>query len=209
MDKVSRNALVWCAMWGDPFMSSACSSFALLWRNLGRVAAIHIVSDIMLGIGKIAIACMSIGVAAIVIQNVAPWRTTVSSAIVPCIVVGFVGYLVAWMFFLTFSTVIDTIFLCFLVDAENSEKAGGEAMFASKSLQTLVGKYQSRSAIIAEEEKKPHPRESQVRDNSQPDTDPTSHQQVVISGASAGQHDAVQPQQAGQAEHRSAWGNDK
>ena len=48
---------------------------------------------------------------------------------------------------------IDTTFLCFLVDAENSEK-NGEDVFASKGLQELVGKYRLRSAMTAEETKK-------------------------------------------------------
>jgi len=44
LDKVNKNALIWCAIYGDNFFSSACSSFALIWRNLARVAALHVVT---------------------------------------------------------------------------------------------------------------------------------------------------------------------
>lgn len=46
------------------------------------------------------------------------------------------------------------LFSCFLVDSENVSKNPGEAMFASKGLQQLVGKYQLRSAMLAEDMKK-------------------------------------------------------
>lgn len=111
LDKISKNGLVWCAMWGDPFLSSACSSFALIWRNLGRVAAIHVVSEVILLIGKIAIMAMTVGLSALILNNAAPWKNTVSSAFVPCILIAILAYAVAWIFFLTFETVIDTTFL--------------------------------------------------------------------------------------------------
>jgi hypothetical protein len=141
-------------MWGDPYLSSCCSSFALIWRNLARVAAVHMVSDVILAIGKLSIAAMTVGLAALLLANAEPWKSTVSSAFVPCVLIAFLSYFVAWLFFLTFETVIDTTFLCFLVDAENAEKNKGEAMFASKGLQQLVGKYQLRSAAQAEDEKR-------------------------------------------------------
>lgn len=141
-------------MWGDPFLSASCSSFQLIWRNLGRVAAIHMVSDVILLIGKLSIVAMTVGLCALLLGNAHPWKETVSSAFVPCIVIAIISYFVAWIFFLTFETVIDTTFLCFLVDAENAEKNHGEAMFASKGLQQLVGKYQLRSAMVCETQKK-------------------------------------------------------
>jgi hypothetical protein len=154
LDKISRNALVWTAMWGDPFLSAACSSFALVWRNLGRIAAVHIVSDIVLLIGKLSIVAMTVGLSALILNNASPWKDTVSSAFVPCVLIAILSYFIAWLFFLVFETVIDTTFLCFLVDSENHEKNSGEAMFASKGLQQLVGKYQLRSAQEAEATKK-------------------------------------------------------
>jgi len=153
LDKISKNALVWVAMWGDPFLAASCSSFKLLWRNLSRVAAINVVSEVILLVGKVAIAAATIGVSALIMTNVSPWRETVSSAFIPCIIIGLIAYATAWIFFLTFDVVVDTTFLCFLVDSENSEK-NGEAMFASKGLQELVGKYRLRSAMVAEETKK-------------------------------------------------------
>lgn len=154
LDKINKNALVWTAMWGDPFLSASCSSFALIWRNLGRVAAIHMVSNVILLIGKLCIVVVTVGLSAIILGNVSPWRETVSSAFVPCFLIAIISYFVSWIFFLTFETVIDTTFLCFLVDSENAEKHAGEAMFASKGLQSLIGKYELRSAMSAETEKK-------------------------------------------------------
>lgn len=131
---------------------SACASFGLIWRNLARVAAVHAVTNVVLLVGKLAIAAMTVGLCALLLLNADPWKSQVSSAFVPCLLIFFLSYGVAWLFFLTFETVADATFLCFLVDCENAQK-NGEAMFASKGLQQLVGKYELRSASQADKEK--------------------------------------------------------
>lgn len=196
LDKISKNALIWCAMWGDPFLSSCCSSFALIWRNLARVAAVHLVGNVVLLVGKFSIAAMTVGLSALILTKADPWRSSVSSAFVPCILIALLSFVVAWLFFLTFETVNDAIFLCFLVDAENHAKSGAP-MFASKGLQQLVTKYELRSATMAEQQKKDAAELYQAVGGAKVDAAPAD--------TSAAGKGAQQPDSS----PRAAWGNSK
>lgn len=53
LDRISKNALIWTSIWGDHFLTAACSSFSLIWRNLSRVAALTVVSNVLLTVGKV------------------------------------------------------------------------------------------------------------------------------------------------------------
>lgn len=149
MDKINKNALIWCAIYGDNFCTSACSSFALVWRNLARVAALHVVSNIILLIAKICIALLTAGICGALMIYVSYWSDVITSPIAPSIIIFILAFAVATLFMSVFHAVIDSIFLCFLVDSEAND--GGE-MKASRSLQKLVGKYEKQSKKIAEKE---------------------------------------------------------
>jgi len=154
MDKVNKNALIWCSIYGDGFCTSTCSSFALLWRNLARVAAVNTVSTLLLHIGKFTVA-LTIGAIAWATILVVPrykenGDSPITSPVSPCIVIFLCSYLVAKIFMMIFETVVDTVFLCFLVDCENN---GPGMMLASKGLQMLVGKYEGQSKDLARIEK--------------------------------------------------------
>lgn len=141
LDKLNRNALIWTAIWGDGFCTAACSAFALLWRNLHRVAAISVVSSILINISKFVICALNAGVMWGMVMF-SPMVDKVSSPMAPSAVVFAMSWLIASCFMSVFSSIIDAVFLCFLVDLETNKH--GE-MVASKTLQQLVDKYSSDS----------------------------------------------------------------
>lgn len=63
LDKLSKNAFIYCAIYGDPFCVSAWTSFAILWRNLARVAAINMVGTYISVLGKLLVAFGTAGIA--------------------------------------------------------------------------------------------------------------------------------------------------
>lgn len=141
IDKVNKNAFVWMSIWGDGFCSSCFSSFALIWRNLGRVAALNVVGSYLITLGKFTVASVTTGLSAYVLINtdIVP---NLNSPVLPCICIFIVSWSVAYLFMVVFETVIDTTFLCFLVDSEHN--AGGH-MRASASLQALIGEHAKAS----------------------------------------------------------------
>jgi solute carrier family 44 protein 1 (choline transporter-like protein) len=157
LDKISKNALIWIAVFGDSFASSACSSFKLLFTNMARVAAINMVADYLLFIGKVLVMCFTGAVGAYWVSS----DPNISSPILPTIIMLFIGYIVGQMFMIIFENVVDTIFLCFLMDeSRNKGKAGG--MLAGRGLQDLVNDHAHASAALAAYQKAGSPEEAKA-----------------------------------------------
>lgn len=153
MDKINKNALIWTAIWGDGFCVSACSSFALIWRNLARVAALHMVSSFIFFMGKVTVSLAVTGCFAWLFVSVDKYETELSSPVLPICIVFAIAYTISTLFMLVFESAADTIFFCFLVDEEKN-KAAGSSMFASQELQELVGKHQGASEAASAKKKR-------------------------------------------------------
>jgi choline transporter-like protein 2/4/5 len=151
LDKINKYALVWTAVYGDGFCVAACSSFALVWRNLFRVAALHTVSTIIFIMGKLTVALMTAGVVCLTLMYHPTYKNTISSPLLPSLVCFGIAYVIAGLFYIVLDSIIDTIFLCFLIDSEVNGK--GE-MMATPALQKLVGKYSKQSVELAKSYKK-------------------------------------------------------
>lgn len=178
LDKINRNALIWTAIMGDGFCTSACSAFALMWRNLHRVAAISVVGAILLNM-TVFIVC---GLNASTMWAFLNYGSMidVTSPVGPTIVVFILTYLIAKCFMTVFASVIDSIFMCFLIDCETNT-AGN--MVASETLQKLVGKYKDKSKESAERDRKKHnrrPHKGEVEPvNADADADCTTANEVT------------------------------
>lgn len=153
MDKISKNALIWTAIWGDGFLTSACSSFDLIWRHLRKVAALNAVSTSLMFMGKITIAFVTTGVCAYGLTVGSPHPSIetpqIATPVAPAVVIFMLSYVIAALFMNIFETTIETTLLCFLVDCEHGKD--GE-MFASRGLVKLVQRHGSASAELATEQ---------------------------------------------------------
>jgi len=149
LDKISKNALIWTAIWGDSFFTAACSSFALIWRNLRKVAALNAVSAALLVLGRVTVALVTMAVCGYTLSNVEPYKSEVSSPIVPMLVIFILAYVVSSLFMMIFEVTIDATLLCFLVDSERG--ASAPEMFASRGLQELIGRHAKTSSDMAED----------------------------------------------------------
>jgi len=147
LEKVSKHAIVWTAIWGDGFIVSCCSSFKLIWDNLDRVAAITIVSGFIMLLGKVLVALLVTGVAGLIMQAV--YGTEITSIIMPCVVTFILCFAVATLFMGMFEVTLDCLFLCFLVDEYNF--GGTDQMYADPGLESVVNRFQDKSQIRARE----------------------------------------------------------
>lgn len=150
-DKINKQGYVWIAIWGDNFMTATCAAFKLVWANLLRIAALNLVGDFMLLIGKFLVSMGTAGITAFLLIGI--YGDRLSSIVMPTFVAFILAYLVASFFMALFEVTIDTIFLCFLID-EKCNKASGR-MFASQSLQDLVTKYEKESFEKAKQQHAP------------------------------------------------------
>ena len=148
MDKVSKNALIWCAIYGDSFAASAASSFALVWANLARVAALTLVSAFLMFVGKLFVAFLTTGIAAVAIYK--HYDAEVNSLVMPVVVIFLLSYLVAALFMALLETTAGTVLLCFLVDERYNKHSG--SMLASAGLQHVIDAHKEEGAAYASRE---------------------------------------------------------
>lgn len=144
-DKINKNAFIWMAIWGDNFGTSACASFALVWRNLLRAAVLEMVGEYLMFLGKVMIAFATTGAAAFYMTQDESINSQISSVIVPSVIIFVVAYAVAGLFMVVFETTVDTTFMCFLVDEENNHPN----LCASKDLSAVVDGLQAENRAAA------------------------------------------------------------
>ena len=146
LDKISKNALIWTSIYGNAFCPSVCASFALIWANIARVAVISFFSGIVTLLGKIMIPILTTAICVLAILYVDPWKSDISSPVLPCIIIFIIAFAVGTLFITVFDTAIDTVFLCFLIDEK--QNIGG-TMLADENLRKIVQKYEKQSSKIA------------------------------------------------------------
>lgn len=149
IDKINKNAFIYIAVWGCSFCEAGCKSFALLWKNLGAVAAINTVSNTLIWLGKFGVTFMTAGIYAIALNSLV--GTKISSILYPGLIIVFLSNFVARLTMLIVETVIDTTFLCYLVDLECNGMGG--QMLASEELNALVEENKEESYEMHEKKK--------------------------------------------------------
>jgi len=149
VDKINKNAYIWMAIWGDNFCSSSCKAWTLLWRNLGSVAAINTVGLYLVWLGKFSVTFLTTGIYALVLMNLV--GTEISSVLYPCICIMILTSFVSRLCMLVVETVIDTTFLCYLVDLEHN---GAGQMLADADFNALAEENKAQSFELYERRKK-------------------------------------------------------
>jgi choline transporter-like protein 2/4/5 len=146
LDKVSRNALVFTAIYGDAFCPAVCGSFALVWANLMRLAVINLFSMLVTALGKVFVPLMTVGICGAILVMVEPFKTDISSPVWPLLVIAIFSLAIGMLFIIVYDTAIDTVFLAFLIDEKYNK---GKKMMADDDLRSIVDKYEAESAKIA------------------------------------------------------------
>jgi len=147
LDKISQNGLVWTSIWGDGFLTACCSSFELMWHNLGKVAAFTYTQGFLIVIGKVMVALATTGLMGIIIINV--YKNEISSVIMPNFALLTMSYMIATLFMNVFQSAIDVIFFCYLVDSSAFEEQP-DRMYASKALHELFMRNRPTSEVRAQ-----------------------------------------------------------
>jgi len=149
IDKINKNAFIYIAIYGNSFCHAGCKSFALLWRNLGAVAAINTVSYTLIWLGKFGVTLVTSGLYVLILNNYV--GSELSSVLYPTLVIAPLAHFVSRLAMLVVETVIDTTFMCYLVDLEHN--GAGGSMMASEQLSALVEEHKDKSYELSERKK--------------------------------------------------------
>lgn len=74
-DKISKNALIFAAIYGDPFCTGAANSLSLITGQLTKFAAVSMVSSYICFFGRLCIALATTGLSAIALTYLEPWMS--------------------------------------------------------------------------------------------------------------------------------------
>lgn len=143
---VNRNAYIMCAVHGKNFCSSAKNAFELLMRNVIRVVVVDKVTDFVFFLGKafitagMVVAAYNIFTRPVRLLDNSGRDVYLNYPWLPIVIVGFITYVVASIFFSVYSMAVDTLFLCFLEDCERNDGSQEKPYFMSKQLMQILGK---------------------------------------------------------------------
>ena len=120
VELITRNAYIYTAIKGTGFCGSSAAIFGLLVANAGTVAAVTILSEVILFLGKVLIAAGSTWVAWAVLDNTPAFNaggaSPLTSTWLVIVINFFFAYLTASAFMLVFDLAIDTVLICYLLD---------------------------------------------------------------------------------------------
>jgi len=154
MKFINKHAYIITAVKGESFCMAACSSFWLIARNIRLIAALTMVQEFCIIVGKIVI-CMATGALALLcMQNIEKYDNKVNSFIGPVIFVMILAYFIGDMFMVVYSMAMDVMMHCYLSDKEsNLPEAWAVQPEADhlKQLGDLMGKHKFKDG-----EKLPH-----------------------------------------------------
>lgn len=127
----NRNAYILVAVKGTSYCTSVMRSWRLVMKNAVQVAAVSVIADVLIWLGKLSIA-IACGVAALAMSNISPYTdpssdSYLSSQVMPVALSVIVGYIISAIFYQAYEIAIDTMLLSY---CEDCERSGGKAEFA-------------------------------------------------------------------------------
>ena len=136
MKFINKNAYIQTAIFSTSFCKSCRESFALIFRNAARVAAITYVSAAVLIVGKLFIsAVVTIVGYYIIVENLNDELYSVAG---PVVVIFLISYWISDMFMDVLDMGIMTVLHCFIADEEMFD---GRERYSEKGLKDYVDEY--------------------------------------------------------------------
>ena len=132
MKFINKNAYIQIAIFGYGFCKAARKAFFLILRNLLRIAAVGMVSEIVTMIGKLFIPGVTLLIAYLALMEMQLY-----SFWFPLLLTFFVSWMVTDVFMEIFSMAISTILQCFCADEELFSKDGKQP-FAEGGLRSAI-----------------------------------------------------------------------
>lgn len=140
MKFINRNAYIIVAIKGASFCRAATTAIKLLIDNVLRLAAVNIVGDSLIWLGKIAV-MLGAGVIAFFMTDLDMYtdpaeKTYLSSPLMPILLSCLSAYFIADIFFQVYEMAVDTVLLSFCEDCEQNND---EPKFAPPLLSAAIG----------------------------------------------------------------------
>lgn len=151
---LNKHAYIQVAIFGTSFVPSAFNGFYLIMRNLGRLAAVNLVGDFVVFIGKLSI---SLSAAAIgYLYLITYKRDELHGFVLPTLMIGFLAYVTATMFLNSLSATAAALLQACILDEQyhviSSIEARRRERLAAKLAKKAAATMTTTSNSEAEEE---------------------------------------------------------
>lgn len=146
VDGISKNALVYTAMYGEPFFSANYASNLILWRNIGRIGAFELVSDLFVMFSKCSVLFITTASSAAYLTFATDIELSDPALLITIILILIISTVISSCILCPFEASIDTFLLCFIVDDECNI---GKQMFCPEKLANIISNHRSESLLYS------------------------------------------------------------
>lgn len=138
---IARNAYIMMAIKSNSFFCAAKDAFNLIVDNATTIAILNFIAEIIIGLGKLLalLGCLCLSWTLMDDETMAP---EVKTKIFPLILIGFMVYFIATVFFDVYSVIIDANFVCYHHDLKVN--AGVGVYYFPKELESQMKNYDSK-----------------------------------------------------------------
>lgn len=129
VEMVTRNAYIYVALKGVSFCAAGRRVFGLLTQNAATLVMVNVLSEVLMFIAKVGIACACGWGCFVLLENVPRFRAggadEITSTWLLVLVTMFFAYSVASTFMALFDLTVDTVLVCFVTDCDENQQRGG------------------------------------------------------------------------------------
>lgn len=147
---LNKHLYIQCALHGTSFFPSAINAFTLLFKNLGRLAAVSLVGDFVVLIGKISVTLTCSGAAYLYMTTY--MADELNGFVLPTIFVAFLSFLTSTMFLGVLSGTTDALLQACI---EDEKRQLGKSIEHDKGLRDLVIVESKQWKIDEDEDEEP------------------------------------------------------
>ena len=138
MKFITRQAYLMMAIVGENFCFSAKKMFYFSLRNVAKVGVTHGVAGIILFFGKVLVIGLTVVFSFLIITKEPTLASQGVDPLIPCLLCGIIAQVTCGIILKLYSTTIEALLLCFLVD---DEKNNGNTSHAPASLRECLDKH--------------------------------------------------------------------
>uniref|UniRef100_A0A5F8GXG6 Choline transporter-like protein n=1 Tax=Monodelphis domestica TaxID=13616 RepID=A0A5F8GXG6_MONDO len=136
LSHLTQNAYIATSINGTDFCTSAKDTLSILSKNPGHVASITCLGDFIIFLGKMFVVYFTV-FGGLMAFN---YHRELQVWAIPLLLVAFFAYLVAHNFLSAFETVLDTLFLCYVIDMETNDGSPEKPYFMDQELMSFVNR---------------------------------------------------------------------
>lgn len=127
---INKQAYIQVSLSGSPFLPSARQAFGLVVRNVGRLAAITLVGDFVVWVGKVSIA---LSCAACSYMYVLKYQhAEVGGIMLPVLFSAWISYITASLYLSLISATANTMLHCFIAEEETQQNNQNSISLSSR-----------------------------------------------------------------------------